>query len=760
MKSTSGLYRELAGAKARGLSDLSRLGFNVPATWALTYHAYEAYKVDRELALHRLREELKELASGHWAVRSSADVEDQHGSSYAGLFTSTIGVRGLDHLVRAVEATWLSAESPRVSIYSQRSGQDGAVVRMGVLVQQMIEAAISGVSFSRDPITGRNKAVIEATNGSGESLMQQGHDPLNLDEREVPPGLLEELRKGTRHIAERLKKDVDIEWAYDGERLWWLQVRPVTARTSVNVYSNRLSKEMLPGAIRPMVWSVNIPLLNGAWIRIFRQISGRKDLEPFTLSRMFHYRVYFNMGEIGKIWESMGLPSDSLEKLTLEGMGNGMKMRMTPQVLARSPFIAWFALGKLGWPGRTERFIATHERACYSMMTDGLSAMSDEELLDRYEKLMRLNQEAAYRNIITMLLSATFTSILKRLLERNGTSLEEVDWNKLQQEQMSYYPDNCLRPLYDKYLQMPPTLRAIVDEGGPMAVAGSEGSDEFIHEWESFLDRFGHISESGNDFTRPSWREEPLGLMDLARYSSNNQKRADRRNLNSIDVSPMSRLFLNGMASRASRYSLLKERMSSAYALGYGMFRPLFLELGKRLSDRGSFDSQEDVFYLYLGELQSALSDRGKDLRSIVASRKEEISRSADILLPEVVYGEEAPPPISPEASVLKGLATSKGYYRGRTRLVRNTSDFSSVVEGDVVVIPYSDVSWSSIIAKASAVVSESGGVLSHCSILAREYGIPSVVSVPHAMSLPNRATVIVDGFKGFVYLDPEAADP
>jgi len=359
-----------------------------------------------------------------------------------------------------------------------------------------------------------------------------------------------------------------------------------------------------------------------------------------------------------------------------------------------------------------------------------------------------------------MLLYAMFTGVLKRLLERSGSSLEEVDWNTLQQEQMSCYPDSGLRSLHEKYRQMPPPLRSVVDEGGPLAVAGVEGAQEFVHEWESFLERFGHISDSGNDFTRPPWREQPQGLMEIVRSSTNNQKRSGRRMLSSIAVSPMKRLFLNGMASRASRYSLLKERMSSAYALGYGMFRPLFLELGTRLRDRGTLNSRDDVFYLYLEEIQGALGDVSKDLRDLVASRKEEMDISTKILLPEVIYGEEAPPPISTEAKVLKGLATSKGYYRGRTRLVRNASDFGSVEKGDIVVIPYSDVSWSSIIAKASAVVSESGGVLSHCSILAREYGLPAVVSVPHAMSIPNRATAIVDGFKGLVYLDLEEEDP
>ncbi len=66
-------------------------------------------------------------------------------------------------------------------------------------------------------------------------------------------------------------------------------------------------------------------------------------------------------------------------------------------------------------------------------------------------------------------------------------------------------------------------------------------------------------------------------------------------------------------------------------------------------------------------------------------------------------------------------------------------------------MIPYSDIGWTPLFAKAKAVVSESGGMLSHCSIVAREYGIPAVVSVKNAMKIKENAIVAVDGFKGRV---------
>ncbi|MEJ2753241.1 MAG: PEP-utilizing enzyme [Chloroflexota bacterium] len=74
---------------------------------------------------------------------------------------------------------------------------------------------------------------------------------------------------------------------------------------------------------------------------------------------------------------------------------------------------------------------------------------------------------------------------------------------------------------------------------------------------------------------------------------------------------------------------------------------------------------------------------------------------------------------------------------------------------GAVLVIPYSDVSWTPLFAKAGAVVAESGGILSHSSIVAREYMVPAVVSVPAAgQVLKDGMMVTVDGYRGEVFLD------
>jgi pyruvate,water dikinase len=92
---------------------------------------------------------------------------------------------------------------------------------------------------------------------------------------------------------------------------------------------------------------------------------------------------------------------------------------------------------------------------------------------------------------------------------------------------------------------------------------------------------------------------------------------------------------------------------------------------------------------------------------------------------------------------------------------ITSVSQAPELAEGDVIVVPYSDVAWTPLFSRAGAIVAESGGFLSHTSIVAREYGIPAVVSADAAMfSIPQGAQVVVDGFAGTVtVLEDERVD-
>jgi pyruvate,water dikinase len=177
--------------------------------------------------------------------------------------------------------------------------------------------------------------------------------------------------------------------------------------------------------------------------------------------------------------------------------------------------------------------------------------------------------------------------------------------------------------------------------------------------------------------------------------------------------------------------------------------------MGQILVQRGWLDEAHDIFYLTDIQVKSAIQSREPltDYRALVAHHKAEIERYRDIPLPPTIYGDEPPPVQDPRHEKLIGIPTSIGHYTGPVSAVRGIQDFPKVKQGDVLVIPYSDVGWTPLFARAGAVISESGGLLSHSSIVAREYNIPAVVSANGAMLLKDDTVVTVNGHTGEVFI-------
>jgi pyruvate,water dikinase len=177
--------------------------------------------------------------------------------------------------------------------------------------------------------------------------------------------------------------------------------------------------------------------------------------------------------------------------------------------------------------------------------------------------------------------------------------------------------------------------------------------------------------------------------------------------------------------------------------------------LGDHFARRGAIVTREDIFYLYYDEVKDIVEggDPGFQSQRIVEDRKREIDEVRDLQPPSIIYGDQEPAVLPPSGDSLGGVPTSRGQYTGRAKVLRGLEDFEKLEAGDVLVIPYSDVGWTPLFAKAGAVVAESGGVLSHSSIVAREYNIPAVVSVSGACRLVDNTLVTVDGYRGEIIL-------
>ena len=736
------------GAKARHIAWLIENGERVPETWVVPPgDGLDA--VDPHVGPER------------FAVRSSANVEDGAESSYAGQFGTELDVPPSD-VRAAIERVRESVGTERARVYRDRLGED-APITMGVIVQEMVSPVVSGVAFSRNPMTGLAEVVIEGVEGRGDRLVDHGVTPERWVHRwgswtvqptagALPETVAAAIAADTRRIADDRGVPVDLEWVWDGSSVWWVQMRPITGLDAVGIYSNRISREVMPGIIKPLVWSVNVPMVNRAWVRLFTEAIGPNDLEPERLARSFAYRSYFDMGAIGDIFELLGMPRDALELLL--GLEGEEKPAFKPSLttMRKLPRITALAARLSRYRKRVGDDVARLGEAFAAHATRDLTTGSDEELLGDIDALMELGVEAAYANIVTPLLANLYNTLLRRRLERASVDPESVaiaDTADL----IEVNPNPHLEGLAAEIADLPPeTVDEIRRDGRIAAPAGLRARlDEFI-------ERFGHLSSSGNDFSVPPWRETPDDVVRMAIDHASTHGAASRTPWSeaAASMSPPGRVVAAHLRRRTAEYVVHREQVSFTYTYGYGLFRSLFLEVARRLVQRGVLPEAEDIWYLELSEVRDALrATEPTAYAAIAAERKREIERVRDVVMPEIIYGDGFEPvTVEPGAKMLSGIPTSRGHHRGTLRVVRDTSDFASVEAGDVIAIPYSDVGWTPLFARAGAVVAAAGGMLSHSSIVAREYRIPCVVSVDGALQLPDGATVVVDGYAGTVVVD------
>jgi pyruvate,water dikinase len=258
------------------------------------------------------------------------------------------------------------------------------------------------------------------------------------------------------------------------------------------------------------------------------------------------------------------------------------------------------------------------------------------------------------------------------------------------------------------------------------------------------------------DFSAVPWRETPDLVLRLAvTHVPPPTDGGEKFTFKQLPLRFPRRVWARFLYARACRFLRYREQVGAFYTIGYGLFRKYYMALADECVRRGVISERDDIFYLTHEELSAAVREgaESKRYRDTVARRKTEMEEYRDIVVPSTIYGDQPPPVTRDAIDRLKGIPTSRGYYRGPARVIRGMQEYYKLSEGDVLVIPFSDVGLTPLFARAGAVVAESGGILSHSSIIAREYGIPAVVSVPGACQLPDGTVVGVDGYAGDVVI-------
>ena len=752
-----------------------------------------------------LNQVLKQLG-GPVAMRSSGVAEDLAGASYAGQYETVLGVESTAQAEVALLHCWASAFDEHVLRYHHANGNSG-VPEMAVLVQRMVPAETAGVAFSANPVTGdRDEVVINAVPGLGDGLVAGKVDgeqwTVRTGAAERADGRVAALGEDQAIGVAELARDVeryfgtpqDIEWAIADGQIHLIQARPITAlpvqqiEVPVEIPEGYWERE---ASHSPRPWTP----LTGSLAYEDRNTSLRQVLADFgVLVEAVEFAEiggweYFRLVPLGG--KDRPAPPPWLMAV-LHRLMPAMRQRVRQSIeavrsnRAGSLVDRWYQ----EWHPDLKQQIA-------SLRSVDIPSFSDAELTSHWDSVIELFRTGT-RAHFTLHAATCFA-----LAELAFLSTEILGWEESRVwellaglSHMSTEPSRRLGELAEMAATRPETRR-IITEGGIGAVDRLRRTDPaFASEFDSYLEEFG-TRALDYDTATPSLAENPelaFGLIaDLftsgfnaedrtarlqeARRAALDQARAILAAKPTTDQERWERAF-----ARAERaYPVREDNEFYTFSAPLALIRYAALEIGRRLAERGQVVSADDVFFLRHSEVVEAMSD-GQPKMNLVNRRRAERSWVEAHPGP-ATYGKDPGPPPSLDAlpaearfvnqaliwyidriveakqsarnqsgDEIRGIAASPGQYQGPARIIRSETEFHRLHPGDVLVCPITSPVWSVLFPSIGALVTDTGGILSHPAIIAREYRVPAVVATGNATSvLSDGQIVTVDGTTGRV---------
>lgn len=770
-----------------------------------------------------IRKAVSELMAqgGAIAVRSSATAEDLASASFAGQYRTFLDVRTEEAALDAVRMCWASLWDPSVRVYRSRDEVDESELSMGVVLQAMTPAEFAGVMFTRDPLGDPGNARIEAVEGLGEALVSGKATPavyrVSRSDLEVRgpeakgrlPFIEDLVRMGLR-VERRLGTPQDIEWAFDGTRLLLLQSRPITRTAPFradddgfdsepelgHTYTPYGLTEMLPGVLPPLLWTINAPMLDNAFRRLFSEldIDVPRVSGPLLALGRFRGRAALNLSVLREAAAAMpGGSAAEVERQYLGRVLTGDAEDGEPagNILKRSAA----GLRAIRVRKRVEDEVELLVDATNFAMALGvdLTSLSTSRLL-RYRSRVR---DLAWRGYEAEVSASAGAAAAYRSLEMTLERWVDADSAPLWAQRITAGPAmadqagaNCAgelwslyaagvaaRPAYESVLdgpldQAPIRLEALGDQGakladavrrtarhfGSMAVYGGSTWDEdpvFVWDCIAAMVRSGSDQPDFSPAHRVAGTKEDRGeAFDELLSSLRGSWKWRLTRILTGQIVDVRRRLLKKLVADATRFLELRERAKSALLILGGEEHRIIFEAARRLRGSGHLLGDTDVLLLADDELTDMLLGGEPVAPEALVRRREAFEQAmAGEALPETFEGQPGIEVFEPvDGDRFEGWAASPGTTRGRVRILSSLADGSALEPGDIIVAESTDPSWTPLFLIAGGIVLEKGGPLSHAAIVAREFGLPAVLNVRGATRLfATGEHVEVDGTAGVI---------
>jgi rifampicin phosphotransferase len=797
-----------SGAKAWNCARLLQAGFPVPDGLVAL-----ATATDSELAALAAHPWFDGQPVGAtFAVRSSGIGEDGDGQSFAGIHETHLHVARAG-VPAAASACRHSGRSATALEYRRARGLPVDRVEMGVFIQRMVQPVASGVAFSINPLTGAaGEMVINAAWGVGEALVSGHVDPDEFVVRKqdqvvawsrigekgdgaggaerasLTPTQVRELAALVARIERHFGAPQDIEWCHDGAAFWIVQSRPVTAApvsTGETEWTRANLAEVLPNLTSPQALAGFEDLLN----RGERRFAGgllAPDTELGPTVKAFGGRLYFNLTQLRRICRLSGMPAADM----LRSMGHAGAIHPDDERrpgLSIESLRAMPALARVLWRHvRAARIVRDHKARTAALLA-GIGARDPEQLADA-EIWRVIDQwvEDAPRDIEPVLLCGSVMAHeipVRQACERLRWSFEALVYPQLAagERSVSAQQAYALVELADIARGEPRAAEWLADPASDLAdVRTALGGTAFLAALERFLERYGHRGRYEYDWALPRYHEAPTPILQAVRAhlaaapvaggGTTPEQQADAAaaawRAFEARVSVWQRWTtvrrMRQSIRKIKQYYLWREEVRSDLVRVISALRRWHLVLAARFVERGWIDRRDDYFLLHLSEVAALVRGEAApaSARQRVAERVAERARHAALAMPLLMRASELPSLLrtaglsggSDAGGELVGQAVSVGCVEGEVVVVRDPGDFGRMKRGAILVAPATDPSWTPLFTLAAGVIVEVGGVLSHASTIAREYGLPALANVRHATKrLKTGERVRLDAGQGLV---------
>ena len=670
-----------AGNKAARLAELLAAGFRIPAFFVIGSHA--SHEVCRTALHTEIGSAAKRLCQDGRlvAVRSSSVEEDGSQNSFAGQFDSFLHV-ATGNITDHAYKVWDSAFSDHIGAYRESLDASGEVPLPAVIVQQMVNADVSGVAFSAEPVSGdRNTAVVAATRGVGEALVSgecqgdtwhvgsNGRIKLRALESATPvlrDRQIRKIAKLVRAISEHYGSPQDIEWAIEDGRLFLLQSRDITTLNgtgtpdSYALWDNSNIVESYGGVTTPLTFSVARSAYQEAY-RHFGRVLGvcereiaRNDRAYEQMIGLIQGRVYYNLLNWYRLL--MLTPGFRFNKKFMEqmmGVTEGLPQEALPVAEDNSPFAACRAI--FGFARVAQRLLTKlfrhnsrvkkfHRQLDDALQPVDLKSLTLNELLDSYEELEGRVIPAWDTPLINDLYCMIFHGALRALCERwLDDDLAGVHNDLVSGEAgiISLEPVRRMKKMASIAARNPKLASALRDGSMESISRLIDSHRTFRGELDAYLERFGDRCLDELKLESQTVADDPQPLLravgQLARVANKQQENSvsDNARANAevkidecLSRSPVRRFIFSVTLKLARARVRDRENLRFERTRVYGRVRAIFVEIGSRFRELDVLNDSDDIFYLSAGEINGVIRGTGSSSRmsALVDCRRQEFA--------------------------------------------------------------------------------------------------------------------------------------